>query len=86
LSGPGLARNLAWWRRLRENGTTDTDIRDAVLGLRKVVRVNRPWWPCRMLGKKTNEPLWLEAIGAARKVQRNEPTALGAILKQIGDR
>src|SRR3990167_4877788 len=80
LSGPALTRNLAWWKRLRERGHArgigDSDITAAIQGLPKLMRVEPPWWPCRVFCRR-NQALWLEAMSAGRKLEDREPKQIG---------
>ena len=84
--GADLARNLAWWKRVREKGerfgVRDEDIAAAIRGLSRIVRVHPPWWPCRMF-KRANAALWLEAMSAGRKLERREPTQLREIFRAL---
>ena len=86
LYGPDLARNLSWWKRVREKGerfgVRDEDIAAAIRGLSRIVRVHPPWWPCRMF-KRANAALWLEAMSAGRKLEARGPRPIGAILREL---
>jgi hypothetical protein len=83
LTESALAKNMSWWKLLLEKGTPEADIRDAIRGTKLVMRTERPWWPCKLLGKKTNSSLWLEAISAERRAHRHEPSSLGAIMRRL---
>jgi hypothetical protein len=75
-----LARNLAWWKRVRDKGervnVRDRDIVAAIRGASSVMRLDPPWWPCRVFCRR-NAALWQEAMSAGHRLADREAKQVG---------